>query len=65
MASKIEFVVDVKENEKYFYRLSTDVGSIFFIGSVAIATINGYFGQVTEEFAISEMKSLLYSGNWP
>ncbi len=63
--SNIEFVANVKKNERQFYRLSTDAGGIFVIGSAATVKINGYFGKVTEEFAKTEMQNLLYTGNWP
>lgn len=64
-APKMEFIVDVKHGERQFYRLSTDVGSIFLIGSIGTSTINGYLGKVNEDFALSEMRRLLYTGSWP
>lgn len=64
-ASKIEFNVTIKENERQFFRLSTEIDSIYAIGSAAAVTINGYFGQVSEEFAITELRHLLFTGSWP
>ena len=63
-APKMEFTTDVKVGERHFYRLSTDVGSIYLIGSVGVSTINGYLGKVNEDLAIHEMRRLLYTGSW-
>jgi len=60
--NKIEFVANVNQGERQFYRLSTEIDDPF---SFYPSTINGYLDLVTEEFAISEMQKLRHTGNWP
>lgn len=62
---KFEFDITIKKNERKYFRLSTDYGSITFYGSAVTSAVNGYLGQVSEEFAMNELKNILHTGNWP
>ena len=63
--SKIEFDVDVNKSQRKYFRLSTDFGGFDAFGPIVVATINGYFGQVSEEQAIGELQNLLHTADWP
>jgi uncharacterized protein DUF2846 len=61
----IKFVTDIKRNERQFYRLSPAVSELYIVGDVAAQTMNGHVMRVSDEDAISEMETLLYTGSWP
>jgi hypothetical protein len=62
---KIEFDALVKEQERQFYRLSTKPGGFGIYGPMVTASISANFFAVSEEFALSEIKDLLYTATWP
>ena len=60
--NKIEFVANINQGERQFYRLNSETSDFSFLYP---ATTTTYVVQVTEKSAISEMQWLLHTANWP
>ena len=67
IAPKMEFDVEVKQNERQFFRLIALIDGISLAGPglFFLPTINKKFDQISKEQAITELMKLRYSGNWP
>lgn len=65
VAGNIEFELTTESNERYFYRLSTELGDIAAYGQFATVGMGSYLHQVSESFALQEMSQLKFTGVWP
>ena len=64
-AGKIDFVVDVREGERYFYRLTAHVGNVAAFGQFVTVYMGSHLNQVEEKFALREMSKLKFTNVWP
>ncbi|MEQ1525652.1 MAG: DUF2846 domain-containing protein [Gallionella sp.] len=60
----VEFKVDIKSNQRLFYRLSPYIAGWSYSTIGFVPVVSGYLYRMTEDFATTEMGSLLYSGEW-